>query len=144
MIGATDGHAKNFSLFIRPNNQIALTPIYDVISAQPMFDARQIPHKDFRLAMSLGQKPRYKIQDIQRRHFHQTAEKAGLENDQTSHDSGFTVPVRQYFPVKTSESLNFTAIVYLSVPTYITLGLHFVLQNELRWRTNWDSNLNVL
>ena len=91
MIGATDGHAKNFSLFIRPNNQMALTPIYDVISAQPMFDARQIPHKDFRLAMSLGQKPRYKIQDIQRRHFHQTAEKAGLENNQTSHDSGFTV-----------------------------------------------------
>lgn len=91
MIGATDGHAKNFSLFIRPNNQMALTPIYDVISAQPMFDARQIPHKDFRLAMSLGRKPRYKIQDIQRRHFHQTAEKAGSENDQTSHDSGFTV-----------------------------------------------------
>lgn len=91
MIGATDGHAKNFSLFIRPNNQMALTPFYDVISAQPMFDARQIPHKDFRLAISLGRKLHYKIKDIQRRHFHQTAVKAGLEDDQASHDSGFTV-----------------------------------------------------
>jgi serine/threonine-protein kinase HipA len=90
LIGATDGHAKNFSIFLRPNNQMALTPLYDVISAQPMFDARQIPHKDFKLAMSVGQKSRYKIQEIRRRHFHQTAVEAGLENMSADQKHSFT------------------------------------------------------
>jgi len=93
LIGATDGHAKNFSIFLRPNNQMTLTPLYDVISAQPMFDARQIPHKDFRLAMSLGRKPHYKILNIQRRHFHQTAIEAGLEDANADGTGGFTEDV---------------------------------------------------
>lgn len=93
LIGATDGHAKNFSLFLRPNNQMALTPLYDVISAQPMFDARQIPHKDFKLAMSLGKKPRYKIQEIERRHFHQTAIEAGLEDASADGEDSFTTDI---------------------------------------------------
>ena len=93
LIGATDGHAKNFSIFLRPNNQMALTPLYDVISAQPMFDARQIPHKDFRLAMSVGTKPHYKILNLQRRYFHQTAIEAGLEDMNSDGASGFTVDI---------------------------------------------------
>jgi hypothetical protein len=44
--------------------------------------------------------------------------------------------VRQYFSVKTTKSLYFTAIVYLSVPAYLTLGLHFVLQNGLQNELN--------
>lgn len=93
LIGATDGHAKNFSVFLRPNNQMALTPLYDVISAQPMFDARQIPHKDFRLAMSLGTKPHYKILEIQLRHFQQTAIKAGIEDVNLKNTGSFTTDV---------------------------------------------------
>ena len=93
LIGATDGHAKNFSLFLRPDNRMTLTPIYDVISAQPMFDARQIPHKDFRLAMSLGKKPRYKIQEIRRRHFHQTAIESDLEDARTDEKNSFTTDI---------------------------------------------------
>jgi len=93
LIGATDGHAKNFSLFLRPENRMTLTPIYDVISAQPMFDARQIPYKDFRLAMSLGKKPRYKIQEIRRRHFHQTAIEADLEDAKTDEKDCFTADI---------------------------------------------------
>jgi len=31
LIGATDGHAKNFSLFLAPGGRYSLTPIYDVI-----------------------------------------------------------------------------------------------------------------
>ncbi|MCF6220914.1 MAG: type II toxin-antitoxin system HipA family toxin [Robiginitomaculum sp.] len=78
LMGATDGHAKNFSIFLRPQNQFNLTPIYDVISAQPAFDQRQIPHKDYRLALSVGRKPHYKIQDIHGRHFVESAIAAGL------------------------------------------------------------------
>lgn len=121
MIGATDGHAKNFSLFIRPNNQMALTPIYDVISAQPMFDARQIPHKDFRLAMSLGRKPHYKIQEIQRRHFHQTAVKAQLEDAEAGQEIGFTAQI-----IKTIEQKFDTAFekVLTQLPNDFPLQIH--------------------
>ena len=54
LIGAVDGHAKNFSVFLTPNNGFRLTPIYDVMSAEMAFEAKQIRHKDYRLAMSLG------------------------------------------------------------------------------------------
>lgn len=78
MIGATDGHAKNFSLFLRPGGRFRLTPFYDVLSAQPAFDARQIPHKAFRLAMSAGNSGHYKIVDVHGRHFVESGKAAGL------------------------------------------------------------------
>jgi serine/threonine-protein kinase HipA len=78
MIGAIDGHAKNFSIFLTPNDGFRLTPIYDVISAQPAFDAKQIRHKDYRLAMSVGRKPHYRIDSIHGRHFVESAIAADL------------------------------------------------------------------
>src|SRR5690606_6062685 len=36
MLRAPDGHAKNFSLSIRPKGAYALTPLYDVMSAWPV------------------------------------------------------------------------------------------------------------
>lgn len=38
LIGATDGHAKNFSVFLTPGGRYALTPLYDVLTAQPSLD----------------------------------------------------------------------------------------------------------
>ena len=35
LIGATDGHAKNFSVFLGPGGSFRLTPLYDVLTAQP-------------------------------------------------------------------------------------------------------------
>lgn len=78
LIGATDGHAKNFSVFLRPAGRFELTPFYDVLTAQPAFDAKQIPHKNFTVAMSAGAKIHYKILDIHGRHFVETAKKAGM------------------------------------------------------------------
>ncbi len=78
LIGATDGHAKNFSLFLRPGGRFELTPFYDVLTAQPAFDAKHIPHKHFTVAMSAGANPHYKILDIHGRHFVETAKAAGL------------------------------------------------------------------
>lgn len=78
LIGATDGHAKNFSLFLRPGGRFELTPFYDVLTAQPAFDAKRIPHKHFTVAMSAGANNHYKILDIHGRHFVETAKKAGL------------------------------------------------------------------
>ncbi len=35
LIGATDGHSKNFSIFIETNGAYRLTPFYDIMSAFP-------------------------------------------------------------------------------------------------------------
>ena len=78
LMGATDGHAKNFSLFLRPGGRFELTPFYDVLTAQPAFDAGQIPHKSYRLAMSAGATPHYRIDDVLGRHFIQIGKAAGL------------------------------------------------------------------
>lgn len=78
LIGATDGHAKNFSIFLRPGGSFSLTPFYDVLSAQPSLDARQIERKQMKLAMSVGTNNHYRIDRIHARHFVQTGERAGL------------------------------------------------------------------
>ena len=78
LIGATDGHAKNFSIFLRPGGGFRLTPFYDVLSAQPAFDSGQIPRKAFRLAMSVGNNRKYKVIEIAGRHFVEIGRKAGL------------------------------------------------------------------
>jgi serine/threonine-protein kinase HipA len=78
LIGATDGHAKNFSIFLRPGGGFKLTPFYDVITAQTAFDEKQIPHKSFKLAMSVGKSRKYKVLDIAGRHFVETGREARL------------------------------------------------------------------
>lgn len=78
LIGATDGHAKNFSVFLRPGGRFQLTPLYDVLSAQPSVDSKQVLWKHFRLAMSFGTKPHYAIRQVAARHFIQTADRAGI------------------------------------------------------------------
>lgn len=78
LMGATDGHAKNFSIFLGPGGRFNLTPLYDVLTAQPSLDARQIFKKQMKLAMSVGESRHYRLDEIRGRHFIQTAERAGL------------------------------------------------------------------
>ncbi|KPP81427.1 MAG: serine/threonine-protein kinase HipA [Oceanicaulis sp. HLUCCA04] len=81
LIGATDGHAKNFSLSLEPQGRFQLTPLYDILSTQWQHDRRQIPRNAFRLAMAIGDKRRYKVTEIAPRHFEQTAKLAGFPID---------------------------------------------------------------
>jgi serine/threonine-protein kinase HipA len=78
LIGATDGHAKNFSIFLSPGGGFRLTPLYDVLTAQPSLDAGQIERRQFRLAMSVGASRHYRMEEIVGRHFVQSGEAAGL------------------------------------------------------------------
>lgn len=78
MLGATDGHAKNFSITLGPGGRFHLTPLYDVLTAQPSLDAGQIQQKKFKLAMSVGKNRHYLVDRIMPRHFLQTAELAGV------------------------------------------------------------------
>ncbi|RYD36928.1 MAG: type II toxin-antitoxin system HipA family toxin [Verrucomicrobiaceae bacterium] len=82
LIGATDGHAKNFSLFLRPEGRFALTPLYDVLTAQPSLEAWQIEKRHMKLAMFAGDSRHYVLDRIAGRHFRQTAKRAGVPDPQ--------------------------------------------------------------
>lgn len=77
-MSATDGHAKNFSIFLKPGGGYEMTPIYDVVSAQPHIQADQIKRKHAKLAMAVGAKRYYRLDQIFPRHFVQIATKAGI------------------------------------------------------------------
>ncbi|OKL45111.1 type II toxin-antitoxin system HipA family toxin [Pseudovibrio exalbescens] len=78
LIGATDGHAKNFSVFLGPGGSFQLTPLYDILTAQPSLMSRQIDRKQMKLALSVGRNNHYRLDQIHGRHFLQTAEQARL------------------------------------------------------------------
>jgi serine/threonine-protein kinase HipA len=78
LLGATDGHAKNFSIFLVPGGGFRMTPLYDVLSAQPSFDSGHVPRNKLKLAMAVGDSNHYAIHSIARRHFLQTADLAGV------------------------------------------------------------------
>tara|TARA_R110001583_G_scaffold31776_2_gene108422 strand:+ start:16258 stop:17577 length:1320 start_codon:yes stop_codon:yes gene_type:complete len=81
LIGATDGHAKNFSVFLRPGGSYSLTPFYDVLTTQPCLDANQIMRRQMKLAMFVGNSRHYRIDQIYARHFIQTSDSAGLPRE---------------------------------------------------------------
>jgi len=80
LLGATDGHAKNFSIFIRPDNQYRLTPLYDILSAYPLISKKGLHEKDLTLAMSFKGKKKRKFQCnmILPKHFIATAKEVGF------------------------------------------------------------------
>ncbi len=82
LLCATDGHAKNFSVFIEPNGRFSLTPIYDVISAYPILGSgkNQLAPQKAKMAMAArGKNRHYKWSEIQARHWISTAAEVGLE-----------------------------------------------------------------
>lgn len=78
LIGATDGHAKNISIFIGPGGSYRLTPLYDVLTAEPSLEVGQIERRQMKLALSLGTNNHYRIDEITGRHILQTGDAAGL------------------------------------------------------------------
>lgn len=78
LLGATDGHAKNFSVRLSPGGRFVLTPIYDVLSAQPNFDAGRIRRTQMTLAMAIGTSRHYRVDEIVPRHFLQMAKLCGI------------------------------------------------------------------
>jgi serine/threonine-protein kinase HipA len=78
LLGATDGHAKNFSVFLSPGGRYRMTPLYDVVSAQPNVDAGQIRYNRFRMALSVGDNRHYAVNTVASRHFVKTARRAGV------------------------------------------------------------------
>lgn len=78
LLGATDGHAKNFSIFLRSAGRFRLTPLYDVMSVQPAVDASQLRRNRMKLALAVGDSRHYVVHEIMPRHFLQTAANSGI------------------------------------------------------------------
>ena len=78
LLGATDGHAKNFSLFLRPGSRFVLAPLYDVMSAQPALAAGQLRRNQMKLAMVVGKSRQSVMDRIAARHFVQTGEGSAM------------------------------------------------------------------
>ncbi len=79
LLAAPDGHAKNFSVFLRRRDYV-MTPLYDVISAWPIIGrgAREYPIQKMQLAMSLRGKSKPRLLDkIHLRHWRRLADDAG-------------------------------------------------------------------
>lgn len=76
LLGAIDGHAKNFSIFLRSAGRFVLTPIYDVISAYPLAEKRQIEYQDLKMAMALrGKNTHYHWHEIMPKHWYSEAKR---------------------------------------------------------------------
>jgi serine/threonine-protein kinase HipA len=82
LLAATDGHAKNFSIFLLPGLAYRLTPLYDVLSAWPVIGhgANRLPLQKVGLAMALHAKNvHYRLNEMQPRHWRQLARQSGVE-----------------------------------------------------------------
>jgi serine/threonine-protein kinase HipA len=83
LMAATDGHAKNFSIFLERGGGYRLTPLYDVLSAWPIVGTgrSQIAPQQVKLAMALkGKNTHYRLQDIQVRHWQALARLTGASD----------------------------------------------------------------
>ena len=78
LMAATDGHAKNFSLFLRAGGRFRLAPLYDVMSTQPALDSGQLQRNKMKLALAVGTRRHYAVHEIAPRHFIESAERSGL------------------------------------------------------------------
>jgi serine/threonine-protein kinase HipA len=81
-LGAIDGHAKNFSIFLLPQGRYRLAPLYDVLSAWPLFGGTHgLQYKKVKLAMSVrATSAHYRLAEIQRRHWEQLAMESGVDD----------------------------------------------------------------
>lgn len=81
MLCAPDGHAKNFSLFLRPGGAYELTPLYDVLSAYPFLGEGPGKLSPFRAKMAMAVRTKnahWRMRDILRRHWLTIGQRYGI------------------------------------------------------------------
>jgi len=81
LMAATDGHAKNFSIFLERGGGFHMTPLYDVLSVWPIMGtgANQLSPRRAKLAMALRSKnTHYHLHEIRTRHWQLLAQQSGV------------------------------------------------------------------
>lgn len=82
LLAATDGHAKNFSVFLHRGGGYSMTPLYDVLSAWPIIGkgADKFAKQDAKLAMAMHSRSKhYKLAEIRVRHWKSLATTCGAD-----------------------------------------------------------------
>jgi len=83
VLGAIDGHAKNFSLALKPGGEFQLTPAYDVMSAYPLIAKKQLEQRRRTMAMSLrGKNRQYQWERMFGRHWLSAAKRCNFPSDE--------------------------------------------------------------
>ena len=81
MLSATDGHAKNFSIFLRPQGAFEMAPLYDVLSVYPMLGegpGKLSAHRA-RMAMAVRSKnAHWQVNKILLRHWQAVGARYGI------------------------------------------------------------------
>ena len=93
LLCATDGHAKNFSLFLRSGGRYQLTPLYDVLSAYPVLGAGpgKLSPLKAKMAMAVRSKNvHWKMREIQRRHWLAVGDRNGVVTPE-GHSARFVI-----------------------------------------------------
>jgi serine/threonine-protein kinase HipA len=83
MLAATDGHAKNFSIFHERGGTYRLTPLYDILSTWPIVGSgrNKLEYRQLALAMAVRSKNvHWKLSEIRPRHWDAVARQAGLSD----------------------------------------------------------------
>ncbi len=124
LLAATDGHAKNFSVFIQPEGKYQLTPLYDILSVYPVIGGKGLNIRNAKLAMGLNatKGKKYAIDKIFPRHFLATAKAVNFS--QTS-----MAEIMQQFVTDTPQVIErVTSLLPEGFPTHISEtilnGLH--------------------
>jgi serine/threonine-protein kinase HipA len=81
LLAATDGHAKNFSIFMERAGSHRLTPFYDVLSAWPIVGRgpNRLEWRKAKLAMAVRSKSaHWKMSELRPKSWDATAKVAGL------------------------------------------------------------------
>lgn len=81
LLAATDGHAKNYSIFLRRGGGYEMTPLYDVLSMWPIIGnaPNLVSLHKARLALALrATNVHYKLLGIQTRHWRELASQSGV------------------------------------------------------------------
>jgi len=83
LLGAIDGHGKNFSIFLLPGGNYRLTPAYDIMSAYPLLTKRQLDPQKLKMAMAVkGKSSHYHWDKILYRHWLTTAQACRFPTDE--------------------------------------------------------------
>lgn len=77
LLAGIDGHTKNYSIF-QTESGFRLTPLYDILSAYPAIEKKQIQKERAKLAMAVGNGRHYRLYKIFKRHWLETAKKCNL------------------------------------------------------------------
>ncbi|MDB5819252.1 MAG: hipA [Rhizobacter sp.] len=82
LLAGIDGHAKNFSIFLKGGDRFSLTPLYDVLSAWPLIGRgrNKLALQDAKLAMAVrGKNAHWRLGEILARHWQGLALRHGGE-----------------------------------------------------------------